>query len=743
MKRIGLMALLAAGMTAQAQTQRVNVIPAPVLLQEAAGQFTITSQTVISADPVFRDAAALLSEQSGIPLQGKGAQTGNIRILKEILRKQADSAAYRLIIDPQSVKIYASGRAGALHGIYTLLQIMGTQPNQRVLPAVAISDEPRFTYRGLHLDVSRHFFPLEFVYKYIDLMAMYKMNVFHWHITDGAGWRLEIKKYPALTQQAAWRTHANYMEWWKSPRHYLEEGNPNAYGGYYTQDEARKVVAYAARRGITVIPEIEMPGHSEEVLAVYPHLSCAGEPYKQSEFCLGNDSTFTFLEDVLREVMAIFPSKYIHIGGDEADKSAWKKCPKCQRRMQHEHLANEEALQSYAVKRTEKFLIANGRKLMGWDEILEGGLAPEATVMSWRGEKGGITAASEGHDVVMTPGGYCYFDSYQSDPSTEPLTIGGYLPLSKVYSYEPVPAELPADKAHHVLGAQANVWAEYMPATYQVEYMVFPRMLALSEVVWSQKDKRNWNDFKTRLQAHYRLLQRKQVNYYRPSVQLEPKTVIDTVRRLTIVSFETEQYQPVIRYTLNGTRPNATSALYTTPVEVPGTAQLTAAVFRDTMLMGRPVTVPVHYHKAIGKTVTYNTPWSGSYPAQKAATLVNGYRGSLTYGDGQWQGFLGKGVDVTIDLGTSQSLESLSIGFMQITGPGVYMPTEVKVQVADDPKAFENIPAITVANDVPPAHEKLIFKDFTFDLRGQKGRYIRVKAPVQKGFLFTDEIIVY
>lgn len=741
MKRLGLIALLAAGMQAQAQTARVNVIPAPVQVQEQPGQFTINTQTTISADPVFADAAALLSEQSGIVLK-KGGQ-GSIRILREITRQAADSAAYRLLIEPQQVRIYASGRAGALHGIYTLLQIMATQPDPRILPAVTIADRPRFGYRGLHLDVSRHFFPLTFVYKYIDLMAMYKMNVFHWHITDGAGWRLEIKKYPALTRQAAWRTHANYMEWWNSPRHYLEEGNPNAYGGFYTQDEARAVVAYAARRGITVIPEIEMPGHSEEVLAVYPHLSCAGEPYQQSEFCLGNDSTFIFLEDVLREVMEIFPSKYIHIGGDEAEKKHWKACPKCQRRIREHQLANEEGLQSYAVKRMEKFLIANGRKLMGWDEILEGGLAPEATVMSWRGEKGGITAASEGHDVVMTPGGYCYFDSYQSDPSTEPLTIGGYLPLSKVYSYEPVPAALAADKAHHVLGAQANVWAEYMPTTYQVEYMVFPRVLALSEVVWSQKEKRSWEDFKTRLQAHYRLLQRRQVNYYRPSWQLEPRTIIDTTRRLTIVSFETEQFRPVIRYTLDGTRPTVHSTSYSGPVEVPGTAQLIAAVFRDTMLMGRPVTVPVNYHKAIGKKVIYNAPWSGSYPAQDAATLVNGYRGSLTYGDGQWQGFLGKGVDVTIDLGTSQPLESLQIGFMQLTGPGVYMPPAVTVQVADDPAAFGQAKVLTVENDVPPTHEKLIFKDFKFGLQGQQGRYIRVKAPVQKGFLFTDEIIVY
>ena len=495
------------GCSCSAQTQRMNIIPEPVEVKEGAGEFVIGPSTVVYSDAEFHDVAALFSEGSGIPVAAGPRRKNAIAIVKA--PPGMDTSAYTLVIGKDHAEISAGGKAGALYGMQSLLQLIATQPGGRSIPAGSITDKPRFSYRGMHLDVSRNFFPVSFVKKFIDLMAVYKMNTFHWHLTDGAGWRLEIKKYPALTQRAAWRTHAAWTDWRAHGSRYSQECDPNAYGGYYTQEEAKDVVAYAARRGITVIPEIEMPGHSEEVLAVYPHLSCTGLPYKNSEFCLGNDSTFTFLEDVLDEVRAIFPSTYIHIGGDEASKKAWKSCPKCQQRIRTEKLKNEEELQSYAVRRMERYLVAHDRKLLGWDEILEGGLAPEATVMSWRGEKGGITAASEGHDVVMTPGGYCYFDAYQADPATEPKAIGGFLPLSKVYSYEPLPAALDATKAKHVLGAQANIWTEYMPTTYQVEYMAFPRMLALAEVVWSPKEKRDWEDFKVRLQKHYGLLQKK------------------------------------------------------------------------------------------------------------------------------------------------------------------------------------------------------------------------------------------
>lgn len=730
----------------QAQ-QKVNIIPKPSEITEKPGFFLLTDKVQIeSGYPDAYGTAKLLGSETGIPcrvLSKSGIRETKNRILFEkVSEKKMNSEAYRLQITPDNIRITSSSPTGAIYGMQTLLQIIRTQPDPKKLPCVDIDDHPRFTYRGMHLDVSRHFYPVTFVKKYLDLMALYKMNTFHWHLTDGAGWRLEIRKYPELTKKAAWRTALTWKEWWRGSglKKYAEEGAPNAYGGYYTQEDAKEIVAYAQARGITVIPEIEMPGHSEEVNAAYPQLSCAGAPYQSSDLCLGNDSTFTFLEDVLKETMAIFPSKYIHIGGDEASKRSWKECPKCQKRIADEHLKNVDELQSYGIRRMEKFLIANNRKLLGWDEILEGGLAPEATVMSWRGEKGGITAASEGHDVVMTPGAYCYFDAYQADPVTQPEAISGYLPLSKVYSYEPVPKELDASKAHHVLGAQANVWTEYMPNTDHVEYMVFPRMLALAEVVWSDKGKKDWFDFKERLQAHYLLLQRMNVNYYRPSYQLQIKTQFNYSGGKATVSFDSEQYLPVIRYTLNDSMPTASSQVYSGPFDVTGSAKVKAAIFKDSARMGPVASLPVDFHKALGKKVSYNKPYSTAYVAQKDSTLTNGYRGTLTYSDGQWQGFL-QTLDVIIDMEKVETLNSLSVNFMQLTGPGVYMPPYLEVSLSEDGKEYTPLPK--AENDVPATQASLTFKDFFVNLKGKKARYIRVFAPNQKGFLFADEIIVY
>jgi len=725
---------------------RITIIPKPTQVIEEEGDFLITNSTKIYSDSYFTETAGFFAEQSGLSQKitriTKEIPHAGISFVRGSLNEIPDSAGYRLEITPQKIIITARTHTGALYGMQSLLQLILLQPEKHKIPCAIITDSPRFAYRGIHLDVSRNFYPASYIKKFIDLIALYKMNTFHWHLTDGAGWRLEIKQYPKLTQQAAWRYALTWKEWWKSDRKYAQEGAPDAYGGYYTQEQAKEIVAYAGKRGITVIPEIEMPGHSEEVLAVYPQLSCSGLPYKNAEFCLGNDSTFTFLENVLKEVMNIFPATYIHIGGDEADKKAWKQCPKCQQRKHKEGLKNEDELQSYAVRRMEKFLLANNRKLLGWDEILEGGLAPEATVMSWRGESGGITAAQQGHDVIMTPGGYCYFDSYQEDPTTAPEAIGGFLPLEKVYSYEPVPGQLDDTKAKHILGAQANIWTEYIPTTYHLEYMAFPRMLALSEVVWSSKNSRNWEDFKARLQSHYRLLQRLDVNYHRPSFQLAISTNIDNTKKVTTLTFNSEQYNPVIHYTLDGSLPATTSPIYTSPFDVPGSAKITAAIFKEGILKGKPAMLAIDYHQAIGKKVIYNQPYSKSYPAQGPSSLVNGYRGSLTYGDGQWQGFEGKDLDVTIDMGNTTSLNSLSVAFMQLTGPGVFMPAFVEVSISEDGTNFKTIQRIS--NEIPIDNAVLTFKDFVFNLKIYKARYIRVHAKNdQKGFLFADEIIVY
>ncbi|MEP6746345.1 MAG: family 20 glycosylhydrolase [Bacteroidota bacterium] len=730
-----------------AQTGASALIPAPVSVQEKDGAFILSSKTIITAPVSFHGPAALLAMQLGIVKQpvllskSSVKSTGNKIIFTTANPKDSfGGEGYKLSIQTGTVSITAQTTAGMLKGIFTLLQLRLLQPDMQKIPCASITDKPRFAYRGLQLDVSRNFYPVSFIKKYIDLMALYKYNTFHWHLVDGAGWRLQIKKYPLLTQVAAFRTHSDWKSWWKNGKKYSAEGDPGAYGGFYTQEDAKEIVAYAAQRGITVIPEIEMPGHSEEVLAVYPQLSCSGIAYTNSEFCIGNDETFTFLEDVLTEVMAIFPSVYIHVGGDEASTAAWKNCPKCQQRKKDMGLSTEHELQSYLIKRIQKFLNAHNRKLLGWDEILEGGLAPGATVMNWRSEKNGIEAAEQDHDVIMTPNAY-YLDAYQSDPNTQPEAIGGYLPIQRIYNYEPVPAELNPAKKKYYIGTEACVWTEYMPTTYQVEYMVYPRAIALSETAWSDKGKKNFDNFQSRLQAHYLLLQRLGVNYYRPSGLLTLHVQPDYDKKQDLVSFISEQYKPEIHYTTDNSIPGPSSPIFNQPFYTSNKTIITAAIFKAGTMIGEPSTFTTNYHKAIGKKVTFNNLWSDSYPAQKDSTLTNGIEGSLTYGDKQWLGYL-KDFDVTLDMESVQALNSLSIRFMQQPGPGVFLPSYVEVLVSTDGKNFTSFDK--QVNTIPFDEPKTIFKSFSFDLKNKTTRYIRIVAPnVKGGFMFTDEIIVF
>jgi len=535
------------------------IIPQPVSTTWQDGHFLIDKHTVLVADaseasstgffntyleevygfhlPVVTagrqpaDNYIRLSTAAGAPANG-GALTG----IAAFSDGSAGSAAgsngaegrYSLKVSSGAVIIAGATHSGTFYGIQTLIQLLPLKPyvltssgpavrapEGLTIPAVSIEDYPRFGYRGLHLDAGRHFFSVDFVKKYIDYIALHKMNYFHWHLTEDQGWRIEIKKYPRLTEVGSWRSGTIIG-------HHPGTGNDSTpHGGYYTQDQIREVVKYAADRYITILPEIELPGHSSAALTAYPYLGCTGGPYQVKQnwgvhkdvFCGGNDSTFKFLEDVLDEVIALFPSKYIHIGGDECPKDSWKACPKCQKRIKENGLKDENGLQSYFVQRIEKYINSKGRQIIGWDEILEGGLAPNATVMSWRGEKGGIEAAKQNHDVIMTPGSYVYFDHSQLQ-NDDSLTIGGYLPLKTVYSYEPVPAELTAEEGRHVRGAQANVWTEYMANPRKVEYMLFPRLSALSEVLWSPKEKRNWPDFEQRLQTQYLRYALWKANFY-------------------------------------------------------------------------------------------------------------------------------------------------------------------------------------------------------------------------------------
>ena len=430
--------------------------------------------------------------------------------------KTPDNDQYTLTVTPESIRVEGDTYNGTFYGIQSLIQLLPLKVASSLsIPAVTILDSPRFSYRGMHLDVGRHFFPVSFIKKYIDYIALHKMNYFHWHLTDDQGWRIEIKKYPELTEIGSCRNGTIIG-------HSPGVGSDHIrYCGFYTQDEIKEVVKYAAARYITVVPEIEMPGHSEAALTAYPFLGCSGTgSYKVQEswgifknvYCAGKDSTFNFIQDVLNEVIALFPSNLIHIGGDECPKTNWKSCVDCQGRIKAEGLKDEYELQSYFIRRIEKYLNSKGRNIIGWDEILEGGLAPNATVMSWRGEEGGIAAAKQLHHVIMTPASHVYFDHSQVRKD-DYLNIGGYLPLEKVYSYEPVPKELNQEQGKRVLGAQANVWTEYMKYPWKVEYMIFPRMSALSEVLWSAKENRNWPSFKKRLQDQFKRYDLWKANY--------------------------------------------------------------------------------------------------------------------------------------------------------------------------------------------------------------------------------------
>lgn len=661
-----------------------SVIPVPLKMEQGTGSFLLSEKTKLYTNLQGGEAELWENYLKALPVQLKEARMKDRKQMLFLLitpktPQLPSPESYTLSVTSQRIEIRATSGAGLFYGMQTLLQLM--QPastGSYSVPSVEIEDTPRFAYRGLMLDVSRHFSTKEFIKKQIDALAYYKINRLHLHLTDAAGWRLEIKKYPLLTDFAAWRTDPTWKKWWNGGRKYLRYDEPGASGGYYTQDDIREILEYARQHYITVIPEIEMPSHSEEVLAAYPQLSCSGEPYKNSDFCVGNEETFTFLENVLTEVMELFPSEYIHVGGDEAGKSAWKTCPKCQKRMKDEHLANVDELQSYLIHRIEKFLNNHGRRLLGWDEILQGGIAPNATVMSWRGEEGGIAAVTSGHHAIMTPGAYCYLDSYQDAPYSQPEAIGGYLPLKKVYAYDPVPASLTAEQAKLVYGVQGNLWVEYIPTPEHVEYMIYPRMLALAEVAWSAPERKSWPDFHTRALSAVADLQKKGYHPFDLSKEI-------------------------------GSRPESL----------------------------QPVS-----HLALGKKVTYNSSYSPHYPAQGNTALTDGIRGDWTYGDGSWQGFISDNrLDVTIDMEKETSIHSVTAAFMQVVGAEVFLPETVVISISDDGTHFTELRKqhFEVSKETPIRFTDISWQG---EAKGRYVRYQAQAGSEFGGWIFTDEIIV-
>ncbi|MCD8072876.1 MAG: family 20 glycosylhydrolase [Alistipes sp.] len=660
--------------------QRIDVIPQPGSVTLSEGYFRVDGPVgfagelpggygVFIGDILAREGFQWQATESG--------ETGGIVFL-EIPPGGDDNSdeGYRIEVSPNRVVITGHGRAGLLYGLQTFFQLHRNYDG--TIPAMVIEDAPRFAYRGVMLDVSRHFFDKDFIIKQLDALARYKLNRLHLLLTEAAGWRLQIDSYPLLTEIAAWRHGAQWKDWnYEYDRRYHAAGQEGAYGGFYTKADIREIVDYASRLNITIIPEIEMPSHSEEVLAVYPELHCSGEPYVGSDFCVGREKTFEFLEDVLLEVLELFPSEYIHIGGDEAGKGAWEKCPECRKRMQQEGLSTVDELQSYMMRRIEKFLLSHGRRVIGWDEIIEGGLSPGATVMSWRGTRGGLEAVRLGRQAVMAPDTYFYFNFYQDAPRDEPVAMGGYIPFEKVNGYDPVAEFLPGDDRSRLRGVQANLRTEYIPDEGLAEYMLYPRIFALSEVAWSDPAAKSYEGFR-------QLAQRE------------------------------SQYLGNMGYTAF-----------------------------DLAGEKGPRARTIGANLGYGKKVTYAAPYSVHYTAGGGDALFDRQAGDWHYSDGRWQGFLDRGIDLTVDLGEVTPIEKISASFLQDKTNLVWIPSRVKIYTSVDGSIFRELAELssrTSRDEAALSVEEMVWQGSV------DARYIRYIAEAGwesgESWIFCDEIII-
>ena len=671
-----LLAALLAGACSHDAPSGPGIIPVPQSVEWGKGHFEMPD-TLLYGDNLpasEHDDLAAWCRTSPLPL--REAQSDEYAPLQLQRTGEGPAEGYRLEVSPAGVEITASDAAGLFYGLQSLCQL--AEHYGGCIPAVRIDDAPRFGYRGYMLDVSRHFRDAEFVKSQLDLMARYKLNRFHWHLTDGAGWRIEIRRYPELTDFAAWRPEATWSAWTANGKRYCHRDDPAAQGGYYTQEEIREVVEYARQRHITVIPEIEMPGHSEEVTSTYPGLSCSGRPYVDADLCIGNEQTFAFVEGVLEEVMELFPSEYIHIGGDEATKRSWPDCPKCRERMRREGLAGVDELQSYMIHRVEQFLNARGRRLLGWDEILQGGLAPNATVMSWRGVSGGIEAARAGHDAIMSPSDYCYLDYCQDDPRKMVEAPFAFLPLERVYGYDPAPDSLGAEVTGRILGVQGNLWCEHVPTARDAEEHAWPRLLAVAEVGWSAPERKDFADFRTRALEAVAWMQR---------------------RGHTPFDLEHEV----------GPRP-------------------------ESLMPCRSLST--------GCPVAYDPPCSEKYRAAGDGSLTDGLRGGWNYADGRWQGWLDTDVAVTVDLGRVRPVKRLAADFMQNYFADILLPESVEFSVSDDGEEFRLLGSVAapVAPDALSGYYETYAWEGDASCRYVRLRAKHNGRPGK--WIFTDEVVV-
>lgn len=744
----------------------LSIIPQPQSMVLGKGYFQFTQETVFVIDPALMPARLPFFEQferaSGFKFAvQKVALSGNSVVIDT--DKSLPKEGYTLTVTPQQINIKAADYNGALYALQTLRQLLPNEVESTKLvkrdwlvPSVTISDAPQYQWRGLMLDVSRHFFPKEYILKTLDRMAMLKLNTFHFHLVDNEGWRIEIKKYPKLTEVGAWRVDQEDKLWdERTPNPANAFANPatapKKYGGFYTQEDIKEIVAYASARGITVIPEIEMPAHAMSAIAAYPELSCHKRPIGVPSgavwpitdiYCAGQEETFAFIEEVLTEVLALFPSQYIHVGGDEATHTEWERCPKCQLRMKEHQLKNVHQLQSYFIKRIDDFLTSKGRTLVGWDEIMDGGLAKNAVVMNWRGIEVGKKALAQGNPIVLTSD--CYIDNYQGLPDYEPQANGGYLPLKKLYNYNLEKEALADDSVEKskVLGTQANLWAEHVGSTEHSEYMLFPRLLALAEISWTNDKLKDWDSFMRRTQHFMQRMDVMGIHYARSVYQVVP--TVENKEGNIYLKLECEVPNADIRYALGDT-PIEKGEKYTAPIAIKATTTYKAAVFSanatNTITSGQ-----ITFHKAIGKPVSYSPLYHKSYQGQGEGTLTNVIRGTKNFHDGQWLGWLGDDVTLTLDLGETTEVSEVRIGAMDAQSSGIYFPERLTVALSADGKNYREV----AAQEEPCTIKgKPSLKDFVLKFDPQSTRYLQiqlknVKTPPKGGdaWLFIDEILV-
>lgn len=679
------------------------IIPIPVTQELLEGTFTLSNATYLDYDDHFETAASFLelylSTGSRMRLSSRKSKNNYIKFIHDPTITHVEG--YSLEVTQKGVVIKASDDRGAFYAVQTLRQLLDEQfenPNlistYATIQALKITDQPRFSYRGMHLDVSRHMFPVSFIKKYIDHIAMVKMNSFHWHLTDDQGWRIEIEAYPKLQEIAAYREQTLMGHFNDEPVNY----DCIPYGGFYTKDEVREIVAYAQSRHVTIIPEIEMPGHASAAIAAYPELGCTNNDVQvattwgvfENVFC-PKEETFEFLETVLTEVAALFPGKYIHLGGDEVPKKHWQESVYTQEFLKQNNLKNEDELHTYFINRMSCFANNLGKQVIGWDEVYAKNLEPNVTISSWRGEETAIAPAQNGYQVIMSPTSHAYFDFYQHDGEDEPLAIGGMLPLEKVYAFQPIPKSLNKQDQKNIIGVQANLWTEYIKTPEQVEYMLFPRILAMSEVAWSQDSLRNYNKFLDRVVQMNRRLKEQGVAYANHLYAL--KGTMQRSKNGLLFKLKNNAPDTEVRFTINGKTPTIESPLYKTGVPILKNTNLQALVFKDSLPVGTVYSKQIYMHKAVGATIQLNVGPNEAYNANgaSAAALINGIHGSdKRFGDSEWLGFYGSDVFVDLDLQERKFLKSIDLRFFNARGQWIYAPTVVQI-FYDNESTFETV----------------------------------------------------